>query len=204
MKMCKCVFITTTYDTQVCKHCGIEMPHLPECTSINVGYSMSHSPFMFGYSRVKRFFGMATCLLFPSANPQDQRMIEYLDTHPKIKTRMDLDQLIQKSDLRDKRFGSMHFFCRQFVPTYQPPPYYGCLFAMRKRMVFLFERIALAFQKIYPVLPFVNYNYLMRYILTDCKYLYYLTYVKTLKCKKRRIAYAKLLASLNLPRHIQL
>ena len=197
--MCDCTFITTPYDSKVCIHCGIETPCLPECTSKNVGYSMSHSPFLFGYSRVKRFLGMATSLLFPSASPQDNRMIEYLHTRRHtIKTRNDLDVMIRKSHLRDKRFGSMHFFCRHFVRGYTPPPYYDCLFVMRKRLVFSFERIALSFQKVYPVLPFVNYNYLMRYILTECNYLFYLKYVKTLKCKKRRTAYATLLKGLDL------
>ena len=201
--MCDCFFITTAYDSKVCIHCGIETTCLPDCTGKNVGYSMSHSPFMFGYSRVKRFCSMATCLLFPSASPQDNRMIEYLDKlRHQIKTRGDLDRIIRSSNLRDKRFGSMHFFCRQFVDNYKAPPHFDYLFEMRKRMVFLFERIALSFQKLYPILPFVNYNYLMRYILTECKYVYYLKYVKTLKCKKRRMAYANLLKGLGLPRNI--
>ena len=200
MRTCVHKFINTTYNTRVCMECGVERAYVPCCTLDNVGYKMTHSPFVFGYSRVKRFSQMTTNLLFPACTQQDNAMLQHLyEARGKIRTREDLNTLIHAAPLRDKRFGSLHFFCKKFVCGYQLPPLYGCLFQIQRRMCFVFERIALAFQKKFPSRPFVNYNFLTRYILTSMGLEYYKQYVKQLKCKKRQKHYTDVLAGLGFP-----
>ena len=204
-KCFECEFIPTGYDSIVCQNCGIEKTCLPGCTQNNVGYASTHSPFQFGYSRVKRFSQMVTNLLFPAASNQDNRMVQYLYTRRHcIKTRKNLNFYIYTSKLRDKRFSSMHFFCKVFLPLYRPPKNYGDLYEMRKRMSFYFERICLQFTRRFPQKPFINYCYLMRRILCECGFYDYLPYVKKLKCKKRKNIYSELLCQLGFPTSIHL
>ena len=197
--------ITTNYNTEVCTVCGVESKIWTGCTRQNVGYVMSHSPFQFGYSRVKRFSNMLNSLFFPSCSALDNKMVQHLyKFKDKIHSRKDLNFCLNTSSLRDKRFVTMHFFCKTFLKTYIPPPMYGNKFASIKRMSFLFERIALAFARKYPEKPFVNYNFLMRYILEKCNYPYYLRFVKKLKCVKRKRSYTMLLKSLGFSANINI
>ena len=192
----------TNYDTVVCLECGIEKHILPNCSQSNVGYTVTHSPFQFGYSRVKRFSQMVNCLFFPAGTNQDNKMMEHLYTRRHfITSRKDLNYYIYSSQLRDKRFCSMHYFCKVFLP-YSPPKIYGDLHVMSKRMCFLFEKIALQFARSFPGKPFINYNFLSRFILRECKYFDYLKYVKKLKCVRRKRIYCDLLKQLGLTTNI--
>ena len=198
-------FIDTNYNTIVCTGCGLETRIEVECTRKNVGYIMSHSPFQFGYSRVKRFSNMLHSLFFPSATALDNKMVKHLYFHKeKIHSRKDLNFYINTSCLRDKRFCTMHFFCKTFLNNYMTPPCYGNTFACIKRMSFLFERIALAFSRMYPEKPFINYNFLMRYILQHCSFCYYLRFVKKLKCVKRKRSYTSLLKNLGFTPYVNI
>ena len=201
--MCQnCEFVPTNYDTIVCLECGIEKNILPNCCQLNVGYTVTHSPFQFGYSRVKRFSQMVNCLLFPAGSNQDNKMMKHL--YPRryfIRTRGDLDLYIDASGLRDKRFCSMHYFCKVFL-SYIPPRVYSDLHAMSKRMCFIFEKIALQFAHRFPGKPFISYNFLMNFIIRECGFFDYLKYVKKLKCTRRKRVYCDLLNQLGFTANI--
>ena len=109
MNKCACgmseKLVETFYNTSVCPNCGTEKRVIGGCTLQNVGYTMTHSPFIFGYSRVKRFSQMLGALLFPCSTPQDNKMVEHLfQFKDEIETKDDLLKLISSSSLRDKRF----------------------------------------------------------------------------------------------------
>lgn len=198
---CNCdTKVPTEYNTEVCISCGVETPLFQPCSSYNVGYKMTHCPFVFGYSRVKRFSNMLNQLLFPSGVPQDNLVVEFLfKNQKKIKSLASLKSLLCSAPVRDKRFNSLHFFSKEFNPLYTLPPNYGCLLTMKKNVTFCFEKIALTFQRNFQNRPFCNYNFLMRYLLTIFRFDYYLRYVKKLKCNRRRLEYQRLLESLGFP-----
>lgn len=193
-----CKYFETDQDTRVCLECGIEETFIRSCTYKNCGFSMRHSPFLSGYSRTKRFRGMVEALIFPTPCNADTKMLEYLN-HTKCKTRGDIIHTMMTSGLKDKRFSSIHLFCRLYDPTYVEP-LHGCLFQMLKRMVFSFEHIESRFKQHFSGqnVPFINYTFLIRYLLGELKYATYLPFVKKLKCKKRRTRYNEMLAELEL------
>ena len=191
-----CEFIETEKDTLVCIECGIEVPFLRGCTFSNCGFATRHSPFLSGYSRTKRFRGMVETLLFPTPSNADTKMLKYLKTQT-CKSRTDIITKMAVCHLKDKRFSSIHLFCRLYDPKYKAPVH-GCLFQILKRMVFSFEHIESRFKQTFANVPFINYTFLIRYLLVQLKYTTFLPFVKKLKCKKRRKRYNEMLAELAL------
>lgn len=197
MRCTDCRFVQTDQDTRVCLQCGVEEICIQNCTYKNCGFSTRHAPFLSGYSRTKRFRGMVEMLFFPTPCNADTRMLAHLTTIGGFKTRGEIISQMITSKLKDKRFGSIHLFCRLFDPTYKEPRH-GCLFQMMKRMVYSFEHIESRFKFHFTNVPFINYTFLIRYLLGELKYNAYIPFVKRLKCKKRRKRYNEMLTQLQL------
>ena len=183
--------------TIVCTNCGKEIYVLNTCNYENCGFVMSHSPFLSGYSRTKRFRQMVESLFHPTPSNPDTKMLTHLFANKdKITSSFDLIDIITGSGLKDKRFVSLHLFCKLFDPLYTPPKH-GCLFQMKKRMVFQFQKIESKFKFQYSGVPFINYTYLVRYLLVMLGYEEYLSFVKELKCEKRKAHYDDMLVQLS-------
>ena len=155
---------------------------------------MRHSPFLSGYSRTKRFKGMVEALLWPTPSNPDTKMLDYLFTR-KIKNRLELIAALTKAPLKDKRFGSIHLFCRLMDPEYTEPKH-GCLFQMLTRLVRDFQCIEGRFRQRFVNEPFINYTFLIRHLLTKLLFFSYLPFVKQLKCAKRKARYNEMLGTL--------
>lgn len=189
-----CQVVETQRDTKVCTQCGCEEKCLQNCTTMNCGFTMRHSPFLSGYSRKKRFRGMVDALFWPTPCNADSKMLKYLSTHP-CNRRDAIIETMAASSLKDKRFSSIHMFCRLYDTTYMEPSH-GDLFEMLKNMVFAFEEIESKFKLRFTGIPFINYTFLIRHLLTKLKYTSYLPFVKKLKCQKRRMRYNNMLKEL--------
>ena len=190
--------------TTICKNCGKEEYILTTCNYNNCGFQMKHSPFLQGYSRTKRFRQMTEMLLFPTPKNPDGPALEFLTSHKEqIKCMADIMRLLSKSKLPDKRFCSMHMFSRIFNPAYEKPPKYGDLFVMLNQMVFIFQTIELRYKQLASDKPFINYTFIIRHILQKLKFLYYLQFVKILKCEKRKERYRMMLESFHLENKIR-
>lgn len=192
--MCQHNFIHTEF-TVVCTLCGIETYFLQNCSYTNCGFSMRHSPFLSGYSRTKRFRGMVDTLFWPTPSNGDEKMLRYL-VKKKLVCRGDIIRALFSAPLRDKRFGSIHTFCRLFDPKYKPPPKYGSLFEMQKQLVHKFQMVETRFERVYKNTPFINYAFILAYLLTKLGFVHYLPYVKRLKCERRKQKYNKMLNKL--------
>ena len=193
--MCSHTFFETSQSTKVCEECGVEMYVLNTCSFQNCGFNMSHSPFLSGYSRKKRFRQMIDFLFFPTPCNADEKMLTYL-AQKNIQSREHLFKIIKQSPLKDKRFVSVHVFCRLFVPEYSPPRQYDDLFRMKDRLVRAFEEIELRFKRRFVSEPFINYMFLVRFLLKKLGYTDYLCYVKQLKCEKRKDKYNNMMKQL--------
>ena len=190
-------FVSSGKSTIICQVCGIEKYILDTCNFQNCGFSMSHAPFLSGYSRTKRFRQMVEALFYPTPSNPDTKMLKVLYKNmEKINSQHDLVTLITESGLKDKRFVSLHMFCRLFNPQYKKPTH-DCLFRMMDRMIHNFKEIELNFKWTFPGKPFINYTYLVRHLLLKLGYTSYLPFVKNLKCEKRKTHYNQMLAILS-------
>ena len=189
-------FFDSGRSTQICRICGTEEFRMKNCCWDNCGFAMRHSPFLSGYSRTKRFKGMMEALFWPTPGNCDSLMLEYLYTR-KFNNRKEIISAITTAPLKDKRFGSIHMFCRVLDPEYMEPVH-GCLSRMLQRIVSRFSTIEGRFKQIFVGEPFINYTYMMRHLLTKLHFTQYLIYVKQLKCEKRKKRYNAMLVQLRL------
>ena len=188
--MCSCTLTYTDHNTTVCTQCGVEQNVAFNCTSETVGYRTSHhATFNQGYSRTRRFMQMVESLFFPTPTSLDEHMLEYLAGH-KIKTREQLDSLIRASPVKNKRYCSLHLFCRLHLPDYTPPVKRNFLLIM-KAMEFQFEKLSTKHALLFPNKPFINYGFMLIYMLCAFGLYEYITYVKPLKCEKRIACYTE-------------
>ena len=134
---------------------------------------------------------MVDALFWPTPSNPDTKALKYL-SNKTLTCRQDIIDAISTAPLKDKRFGSIHIFCRLFDPHYQEPAH-KCLFVMLKRMVAEFGHIETRFQQVFSNEPFINYTYLIRHLLLKLGYVSYLPFVKTLKCEKRKAKYNHML-----------
>ena len=194
--MCSHCFFESNESSRICWLCGLEEFILNECTFLNCGFATKHSPFFNGYSRVKRFRGMVDILFWPSPANGDTKMLKHLFRAKRtLHTKGDIINAMHCSGLKDKRFSSIHIFCRLFDPNYSEPKH-DCLFLMARRMLYQFEFIESKFQSSFSKRPFINYTFLLRHLLKKLGYFKYLRFVKKLKCCKRRKRYQIMLQSI--------
>ena len=184
-------FFDSEKSSRICWNCGLEVYVLSSCSSKNCGFQMRHSPFLSGYSRTKRFKGMVDSLFWPTPSNPDAKMLEYLFTK-KFQTRQEIITALTTAPLKDKRFGSIHLFCRLMDPEYTEPSH-GCLFQMLTRLVREFGCIEARFRQRFVGEPFINYTFLIRHLLTKLGFYSYLPFVKQLKCEKRKARYNEML-----------
>ena len=124
----------------------------------------------------------------------DRTMLAYLLPRT-FTSRIDILKTIVSPPLKDKRFGSIHTFCRLLDPEYTEPPH-SCLFRMLHNMVWHFEIIEGRFRQRFILEPFINYTFLIRHLLRKLGYGAYLKFVKQLKCQKRKAKYNQMLTEL--------
>ena len=187
-------FFESDTSSLICRACGVEEYFLQSCTYNNCGFEMRHSPFLSGYSRTKRFRGMVNALFWPTPTNPDSKMLDYL-FRMKFTNRNEIIAAVTSAPLKDKRFGSIHIFCRLMDPQYVPPSH-GCLFHMEDRIVYEFQCIETRFTHRYVKTPFINYTFLLRHLLTKMGFEQYLVFVKSMKCTKRIARYNKMLKHL--------
>ena len=187
-------FFDSEKSTRICWTCGLEEYVLSHCSYKNCGFQMRHSPFLSGYSRSKRFKGMVEALLWPTPSNPDTKMLKYLFCF-EFQNRYEIVSALTTAPLKDKRFGSIHLFCKLMDPEYSEPAH-GNLFHMLERLVREFECIESRFRQRFLKEPFINYTFLIRHLLTKLKFNSYLPFVKTLKCVKRRARYNEMLREL--------
>ena len=185
-------FFNSEKSSKICWNCGLEENILNNCTYKNCGFNSRHSPFLSGYSRSKRFRGMVESLFWPSPSNGDTAMLKFLFRHTPFRNRTHIVRTMAHTTLKDKRFTSIHVFCRLFEPFYRPPKH-KCLFRMAENLIREFEGIESRFHRLYPTQPFINYTFLLAFLLKRKGYFQYIPYVKRLKSKKRKERYEKML-----------
>lgn len=194
--MCKCTApkFLTDYNTEVCSSCGLEN---------RIGYSMfepnanvynTHTPFLQGYSRQKRFAAMLDCVITPSPSSADNETLKYMLPHKTVKNVNEIFKLLKNHNSKDKRYCSVHLFTRLLCPTYVPPKTVS--HEVRKRILNRFKDMEFLHRRFVNHKPFFSYCWLLRKFLSNEGLTQFLPYVKTLKCKRRCKVYEDLYTEL--------
>ena len=181
--------IHTNRHTQICEQCGIET-RIP----FNIDQSMTinsydtHCPFARGYSRLTRFTRMLSSILHPCAQHFDNHMLKYLDKYKPYSTRARLIERMKKAPVKDKRYCSVHLYCKLFVHDYDPPLLPNNIENIETEIINHFKDIEFAHHRHGE--PFFNYMWLLNLCLRKWNLHEYHQFTKTLKCKNRKKMYS--------------
>ena len=185
---CSTAYVTIHSYAIVCPYCGIMKTRLtPE-------HDYSKQPlFMCSYSRKKRFEGMLDRILFPAFDGKDEHMFKFLSDHKPYSSVDDMMARMKLSDLKDKRYGSMHLFATHFVTGYTHPSYKD---HYKQLILSSFKDVERGFSKQKQHTPFFNYPWLLRKLLTVHQLVDYVPFVKPIRCDKRNAYYERLFSDI--------
>jgi hypothetical protein len=145
------------------------------------------------YQRKKRFEEMLKKLIYPHAERKDEIVLEAL-FHLKFENTQALITFLKQTDIKDKRYQSVHAFARLCCTDYKPVK--SLSHPQLKRCVQMFEEVEYRFLKHTRNVPFFNYNWLMKNILHLIGVTRFDPYLKNIKCKKRNAYYENLFTTL--------
>ena len=109
-------------DLEVCTNCGVSN-RVFLLDTVNISYNQRHSVSNLGqntYSRRRRFRTMVSQAIRAQSSDSDEKMMKYMLSTEKAKNLPDLLLKIKGSNLKDKRYSSLHYFSRHFVESYKP------------------------------------------------------------------------------------
>ena len=187
--------IVTSANTSICIECGNEKKTPYDLSK--EPYDWTRVPCITSYSRKKRFAKLFDNTVNPNAETNDNLMLRYLMGVGLIRTVPELLRIIKKSNLRDKRYGSLHVFSKMFVQSYQKPTTPKNLLLLRKSILKRFEDYEFAHKR-YGSGNFFSYRWLLAKLLKEFNLDRYLVFVKMLKCPIRCSYYETMFADLNI------
>jgi hypothetical protein len=192
--VCSCgeQFIIQTDGNDTCTMCGV----IGRSNFVNRFDAPRDSLCQATYERHKRFRDIVTKVVFPCVENKDYPMYEYLkSTNKQFETVGDVLQAMKRSKLLNKRYCSLHTFCRFFLKNYVKPKVESPLLLI-KMSVRMFTFLESEHYKKCTG-NFFNYGWLLRRLLDllDCDTLK--RYVKPIKCPKRNEFYENMFCSLN-------
>ena len=189
-KTCRVCLLCTDQCTLVCPNCGVTTRVLkPE-------FDYHKQPLFFcSYSRSKRFGALLSRVLLPCFEKHDAKMFRFLNTYKPYESVEDIMNRMKLSDLKDKRYCSLHTFARLYVQTYEEPLRPRDVFRLKKLVLLDFDTVEFLHRKKMPLdgkVPFFNYPWLLQKLLTLRGVLQYNPFIKQIKCKKRTAHYEQM------------
>lgn len=181
--------VRTEYNTVICTSCGLERQ--ASLSIVQDRPPLDMSPFPYGYSKLKRFSKLLDGVLYPTPSAADEEMFKIL-YGTQFENRILLLKAMRSAKLRDKRYCSLHCFCRHFVTSYAPPPTVDYAI-VRKEILMAFETVQFGHIRFCDKKPFFNYSWLLCVLLHEFKLHRLLRFVKKLRCKYRRKHYKEML-----------
>ena len=147
------------------------------------------------YRRSKRFTEMLRKLVYPCPEKKDDPILEkFLKRKKTFGTINEFIIALKNSGIKDKRYQSIHTFCKLFCSDYEPVrPLTSHKFDLLIRM---FKDVEHRFTRLTAGIPFFNYNWLLSKILHSVNITRYDSFLKKIKCKKRNLYYEQLFNSL--------
>ena len=186
--------MTSFESSTVCTMCGREQK--PELLTSMTPRDWITEPITHIYSRKKRFKNLTENLFWPAPSQKDNRMLAHLQPFAPFATKKQLFATIKKSTLSDKRYSSIHFFCKTFVTSYKAPPPLKNIHHVLKQMLNRFGDIEFCFSRLFSGVQFFNYAWLLSHLLKEVGLDNYIQFVKLLKCKQRVMYYDHMLVGI--------
>lgn len=189
--VCNSRLITTMNANIVCSSCGVLARQ--QLVSYITPRDWLTDPLMNVYSRKKRFKALTENLFLPHASTKDNKMMAYLTPLAPFPNKDDLLQSLKLSKLGDKRYCSIHYFCKAFVSNYRGPRVLKDVHQVIKILVNRFGDIECVFSRLFPTVQFFNYAWLLSKLLAEFRLNDFIFFVKELKCKQRVTYYSLML-----------
>ena len=196
MEYCKCGgrIIQTSY-SDVCRDCGKEDSVLCNMRT-SPGYSRAHSALKQStYSRRYRFHSLLLkTVLYHTGPDKDDQVWSYLEENrDSLKTCKDIQHLLSRRPLKNKRYDMLGIFCKVFCPDTVPKePVTNKQIRLAMQLFDALERR----WKLARVRKFFSYYYLLERVLNKIGVDFDTLNCKRLICKNRRQFYSMMLARL--------
>jgi hypothetical protein len=145
------------------------------------------------YQRRKRFEQILVKITLPYMDTKDVPVYKLLEKQT-FKNRERIMDALRRLPLKDKRYHSVHLFCKLLLRNYEPPDIFS-LHDKKHCMIFFYqiESMFLRHKRV----PFFNYAWLLRRILNYLGYTAYDKYIKRIKCPKRNSYYEEMFSDLH-------
>lgn len=174
----------------ICTECGL----VHGGSHFIIGINTYNDPLQICYyQRKKRFSKILDKIVRPNLDNKDTPVYKHL-VGKTFDTIEELQTYIKTLNIKDKRYHSLHAFCKLCLKNYTPPKTFTL--QEEKRCLFLFELVEMAFLKHTNGVPFFNYAWLIRKVLFHFGFSQFELYVKKIKCPKRNIYYETMFTNL--------
>jgi len=178
----------------LCSRCGLVLrTQYQYTTSLN---NHSEPLQLCMYQRKKRFMDILTKIVFPSIDNKDAPVYEELNKHKPYESIGDIIDVMKGTKCKDKRYCSLHTFCKHFLTGYTAPRRVDFVFMKLCSNLFTsVETLFLNESRIFKGkgrMPFFNYNWLINRVLQALGNRDYEPYIKRIKCPKRNKHYSEL------------
>lgn len=172
---------------QVCSKCGnCDGNTRRFVTSINAWNDPLQICF---YQRKKRFEQIMLKIVWPTIENKDVPVYKLL-SGKRYNSAQHVMRTLKKLKVKDKRYHSIHAFCKYFQRDYIPPT----LFTLqnKKNALCVFRNVEEMFLKHKSDVPFFSYAWLIRKILNLLDLHEFDLYIKKIRCPKRNLYYEEM------------
>ena len=193
--MCTHSFLETDYGTKVCVNCGIEHsgPIRPRYHDVGDKAPLYIST----YSRHKRFYNFLQCVVDPvfATHPPHKTIAMLMEDKP-FSNLQELLAELKKKDTHQKSYSHFHYYARRFVVGYTEPR--KLTRVQINNIMSFFAKVENCFECAELSTSFFSYPWLCRKLLLKFGHERFVSYIKTIICKKRIAKYEELWQSLGL------
>ena len=170
-----------------CVDCGLLLGTFFELHKMQSHQDWSNDSLIIPYMRSRRFSDLLDTVCLGNETRNDKHMLYFLAKH-KVSTRHDIWNTMKKSKLTDKRYSSVHLFCKCFDKDFLEftSAQINKFLRLKKSMILCFNYIETKFYNIHNVkAPFFNYRFLASVLLQKFGLTVFTKYLKPLQCVKR-------------------
>ena len=174
--------VTLKSHVMVCATCGLVLKtvYIPSEMKAYTDYTKEN--IKYPYTRFKRFQNLIHSVIYGFECSSDKHMLKELATH-RIHSVQDILAVMCNSALVDKRYCSLRYFIRCFLPNYTLDHTIHNFLEKEKILLQTFKNIEFALTR--RGKTFINYRFMLDVLLYFFNLHEYRIFIKPLKCRKR-------------------
>ena len=167
---------------EICIDCGLMIRTVFNPSEMKLYVDFQKENIKYPYTRFKRFQNLVNCVVYGFENTNDKHMLKELATH-KLDNVQDILKVMRSSHLVDKRYCSLRYFIKCFLPNYDFGHTMNRFQVKEKELLRTFKDIE--FQLTRRGRTFINYRFMLDVLLYFFDLNEYRVFIKPLKCFKR-------------------